>query len=542
MGNCLGLCELIGSPDRMKGLHRIRTLLPDNQPSTRRSKRQSAQRSGKNDIREVNVLTEATEDLKAHYDLCQELGRGQFGVIRLCKSKQTGEQFACKSIAKSRLCSQKDLDAVRREIQIMKQLQGHPKIVELKAVYEDRTWIHLVMELCEGGELFDKILKQKPHSENDAAEICKSLMEAVQFCQSHGVIHRDLKPENILLVSRTYPSQIKVADFGLAVNIEPGEKISGTAGSAYYIAPEVLKGEYSMEVDVWSSGVVLYILLCGMPPFWDSTEEGIFDAIKYGHLDLCSDPWPSISSAAKDLIRGMLCPDIRKRLTPERVLRHEWIVKHTQTSKTEQSSSLQQDSHISHTSWCFDASPSVSCSVVSEDSSFLSRNCTSLASSFEDSFIQSTYIERQTAATLSQEKCKREDKWLNPPPADEGSLQFETWISFIRFVDQILHELSCECVSKANKDINLIPKTIALLQSKNGLKCTTIEATSSKETVIVDLCKEKFLVVLDRENERIGWKHVEKVDSSISLDSSRSLLWSPCSAAIRIQAQPRLVC
>ncbi|KAJ7550726.1 hypothetical protein O6H91_07G114800 [Diphasiastrum complanatum] len=338
MGNCLGLCELFASPDRSRALHHtsvIQSAEGNLGRSARRPQHTNDNRRrkvSKSILGPITVLDESTDDVKLHYDLGPELGRGQFGVIRFCTNKHTGENFACKSIAKGRLCRQKDIDDIRREIQIMRQLVGQPNIVELKDVYEDHTWVHLVMELCEGGELFDSIVHKKVYSEKEAAAICKTLMEALAYCHKCGVIHRDLKPENILLAKG--PDQtnvVKLADFGLAVNFRPGEKHCGMAGSAYYIAPEVLKGEYGEEADVWSAGVVLYILLSGVPPFWGDTEEAIFNAIKFGHLDLSSDPWPSVSAAAKDLIKGMLRQEIKKRLTPGQVLNHRWIVEHTQT-------------------------------------------------------------------------------------------------------------------------------------------------------------------------------------------------------------------
>ncbi|EFJ13416.1 hypothetical protein SELMODRAFT_450109, partial [Selaginella moellendorffii] len=255
-----------------------------------------------------------------NYELGEELGRGQFGVIRLCRHRSTGERLACKSIAKAKLTSAADVRDVQREIEIMQQLAGNPHIVGLRDVVEDDESVHMVMELCEGGELFDRIVERKMYCERDAARVCKTVVEVIQCCNARGIIHRDLKPENILLVDAASNSRIKVADFGLAVHFHPGETHSGMAGSAYYIAPEVLRGEYGPEVDVWSAGVVLYVMLCGVPPFWDETEEGIFDAIRYGHLDLSSDPWPKLSASVKRLVRGMLCQDPSKRLTPAQIL------------------------------------------------------------------------------------------------------------------------------------------------------------------------------------------------------------------------------
>ncbi|CAI9773435.1 unnamed protein product [Fraxinus pennsylvanica] len=271
------------------------------------------------------ILGKPYEDIKAHYSLGKELGRGQFGVTRLCADIATGLQYACKSISKKKLVTKSDKDDMRREIQIMQHLSGQSNIVEFKGAYEDKQSVHLVMELCAGGELFDRIIAKGHYSERAAASICRSIVKVVQICHFMGVMHRDLKPENFLLSDKSEKALLKATDFGLSVFIEEGKVYKDLVGSAYYVAPEVLRRRYGKEADIWSAGVMLYILLSGVPPFWAETEKGIFDAILRGHVDFDSKPWQSISNSAKDLVLRMLTQDPEERITAAEVLEHPWM-------------------------------------------------------------------------------------------------------------------------------------------------------------------------------------------------------------------------
>eukprot|EP00252_Welwitschia_mirabilis_P011561 TRINITY_DN2584_c0_g1_i1.p1 TRINITY_DN2584_c0_g1~~TRINITY_DN2584_c0_g1_i1.p1 ORF type:complete len:531 (-),score=115.98 TRINITY_DN2584_c0_g1_i1:306-1898(-) len=271
------------------------------------------------------VLGKPMDDVRSHYIIGSELGRGQFGVTYLCTDKENKQVYACKSIAKRKLINKDDVEDVRREIQIMHHLTGQPNIVELKGAYEDRHSVNLVMELCAGGELFDRIIAKGHYSEMAAAGLLRQMVTVVHTCHTMGVIHRDLKPENFLFLSKDENSPLKATDFGLSVFYKPGEIFRDIVGSAYYVAPEVLRRNYGSEVDIWSAGVILYILLSGVPPFWAETEAGIFEAILDGYIDFESDPWPSISSAAKDLISRMLKQNPKERLTAAEVLNHPWM-------------------------------------------------------------------------------------------------------------------------------------------------------------------------------------------------------------------------
>nr|XP_034584401.1 uncharacterized protein LOC117847320 [Setaria viridis] len=284
---------------------------------------------GGGEKKRLSVLGEEGCDVGAgiedKYALDRELGRGEFGVTYLCMDRGTRELLACKSISKRKLRTPVDVEDVRREVAIMRHLPKSPSIVSLREACEDDGAVHLVMELCEGGELFDRIVARGHYTERAAAAVTRTIVEVVQLCHRHGVIHRDLKPENFLFANKKENSPLKAIDFGLSIFFKPGEKFSEIVGSPYYMAPEVLKRNYGPEIDIWSAGVILYILLCGVPPFWAETEQGVAQAILRGNIDFKREPWPNVSDNAKDLVRQMLQPDPKLRLTAKQVLEHPWL-------------------------------------------------------------------------------------------------------------------------------------------------------------------------------------------------------------------------
>ncbi|KAH6794612.1 calcium-dependent protein kinase 32 [Perilla frutescens var. hirtella] len=264
-------------------------------------------------------------NIEEFYELGRELGRGEFGITYMCTDKSRGDVYACKSISKKKLRTRVDIEDVRREVEIMKHLPKHPNIVTLKDTYEDDNAVHLVMELCEGGELFDRIVARGHYTERAAAAVTRTIVEVIQNCHKHGVMHRDLKPENFLFGNKKETAPLKAIDFGLSVFFKPGQTFDEIVGSPYYMAPEVLKRSYGPEIDVWSAGVILYILLCGVPPFWAETEQGVAQAIIRSAVDFKRDPWPKVSDRAKDLVKKMLNPDPKLRLTAQEVLDHPWL-------------------------------------------------------------------------------------------------------------------------------------------------------------------------------------------------------------------------
>nr|XP_043631692.1 calcium-dependent protein kinase 26-like [Erigeron canadensis] len=271
------------------------------------------------------VLKTKTGFLKDHYTMGLKLGHGQFGTTSVCIDKKTGKQFACKSISKRKLVTEDDVEDVRKEVEIMHHLSGHPNVVTIEGAYEDAYEVHLIMELCAGGELFEKIAQKGHFTERKAADLLRTIASVIEACHSLGVVHRDLKPENFLFVDKDEDSPLKSIDFGLSVFFKPGEILTDIVGSPYYVAPEVLLKHYGSEIDIWSAGVILYILLSGVPPFWGETETDLFREILEGEIDFSFSPWPGISSSAKDLIQKMLIRDRSRRITAHEVLRHPWI-------------------------------------------------------------------------------------------------------------------------------------------------------------------------------------------------------------------------
>ena len=266
------------------------------------------------------------KDVSRDYRLGKVLGRGQFGTTRLAEDVNAhGQKFACKSIAKGKLNCKEDIEDVQREVQIMHHLKGHPNVTYLRGAYEDKQNVHLVMDLCGGGELFDAIIKRGKYSEKDAADLIRTIVSVVAHCHNMGVIHRDLKPENFLLQTTGTDSPVLCTDFGLSVFFKPGDRFKDVVGSAYYVAPEVLRRDYGPEADIWSCGVILYILLSGMPPFWGDTENDIFKCILRGRLDFKSEPWPIISNEAKACVARMLEMDPKKRATAAEILADPWM-------------------------------------------------------------------------------------------------------------------------------------------------------------------------------------------------------------------------
>lgn len=314
-----------GSPLPVQNKPPEQMTIPKEEQPTKPKKPHQIKRVSSAGLRIESVLQTKTGNFKEFFILGRKLGQGQFGTTFLCVQKATRKEYACKSIAKRKLLTDEDVEDVRREIQIMHHLAGHPNVISIEGAYEDAVAVHVVMELCKGGELFDRIIQHGHYTERKAAELTRTIVGVVEACHSLGVMHRDLKPENFLLVNEEEDSLLKTIDFGLSVFFKPGEKFTDVVGSPYYVAPEVLRKRYGPEADVWSAGVILYILLSGVPPFWAETEQGIFEQVLHGDLDFSSDPWPSISESAKDLVRRMLVRDPRRRLTAHEVLCHPWV-------------------------------------------------------------------------------------------------------------------------------------------------------------------------------------------------------------------------
>ncbi|ONM60067.1 CDPK-related kinase 1 [Zea mays] len=265
----------------------------------------------------------------AKYDLGEEIGRGHFGYTCSAKAKKgehKGQDVAVKVIPKAKMTTAIAIEDVRREVRILSSLTGHSNLVQFYDAFEDEDNVYIVMELCKGGELLDRILARGgKYSEEDAKVVMVQILGVVSFCHLQGVVHRDLKPENFLFSSKDENSPLKVIDFGLSDFVKPDERLNDIVGSAYYVAPEVLHRSYGTEADMWSIGVIAYILLCGSRPFWARTESGIFRAVLKAEPSFDEAPWPTLTAEAKDFVKRLLNKDYRKRMTAAQALSHPWI-------------------------------------------------------------------------------------------------------------------------------------------------------------------------------------------------------------------------
>ncbi|GFP85768.1 phosphoenolpyruvate carboxylase kinase 1 [Phtheirospermum japonicum] len=262
--------------------------------------------------------------LEREYRVGEEIGRGRYGVVSRCYSAVTGQCFAVKSIEK-RLIQDDAVDSLclRNEAKLMLLASGHPNVLGIFDVYEDDEFLHVVLEYCGSGDLFQRITGRTIFGESEARRVMVPLLEAIAHIHDRGVAHRDIKPDNILFNSYNEP---KLADFGSAECFGNGRLMSGIVGTPYYVAPEVVAGmDYNEKVDVWSAGVILYIMLSGIPPFYGESAREIFEAVLRGNLRFPRSVFGSVSLEAKDLLRRMLCKDVSRRFSAEQVLRHQWM-------------------------------------------------------------------------------------------------------------------------------------------------------------------------------------------------------------------------
>uniref|UniRef100_A0A671MBR7 calcium/calmodulin-dependent protein kinase n=1 Tax=Sinocyclocheilus anshuiensis TaxID=1608454 RepID=A0A671MBR7_9TELE len=276
------------------------------------------------------------------YQLYEELGKGSFSVVRRCVKLCTGQEYAAKIINTKKL-SARDHQKLEREARICRLLK-HPNIVRLHDSISEEGFHYLLFDLVTGGELFEDIVAREYYSEADASHCIQQILEAVLHCHQMGVVHRDLKPENLLLASKCKNAAVKLADFGLAIEVQGDQQkkiqlfciicltsgiqmvFSGFAGTPGYLSPEVLRKEaYGKPVDIWACGVILYILLVGYPPFWDEDQHKLYQQIKAGAYDFPSPEWDTVTPEAKNLINQMLTINPAKRIMAQEALKHPWV-------------------------------------------------------------------------------------------------------------------------------------------------------------------------------------------------------------------------
>lgn len=270
------------------------------------------------------------------YKVIKKLGKGGYGIVYEIESKLTHDLFACKVISKKKVN-----DSFETEKKILIQCD-YPNIVKISDIFQDPKFYYIVMEECLGGELFDKIIDHiqanKMYSEKEAANLFEQLMRAIAYLHEKKICHRDLKPENLLFATKAPDSPLKLIDFGLSKSYGMDNRMKSKVGTAYYVAPEVLKGNYNEKCDVWSAGTILYILLSGDPPFNGKTDNDIYNKIMKEKFNFPEKRWKNISEEAKDLIKKMLSPQ-DKRPTAAEVLQHAWF----QKVKTEPEKPLEFD-------------------------------------------------------------------------------------------------------------------------------------------------------------------------------------------------------
>ncbi|XP_068575366.1 calcium/calmodulin-dependent protein kinase type II subunit gamma isoform X26 [Cebidichthys violaceus] len=259
------------------------------------------------------------------YQLYEELGKGAFSIVRRCVKKSTGQEYAAKIINTKKL-SARDHQKLDREARICRLLK-HPNIVRLHDSISEEGFHYLVFDLVTGGELFEDIVAREYYSEADASHCINQILESVSHIHQHDIVHRDLKPENLLLASKMKGAAVKLADFGLAIEVQGDQQAwFGFAGTPGYLSPEVLrKDPYGKPVDIWACGVILYILLVGYPPFWDEDQHKLYQQIKAGAYDFPSPEWDTVTPEAKNLINQMLTINPAKRITADQAIKHPWV-------------------------------------------------------------------------------------------------------------------------------------------------------------------------------------------------------------------------
>jgi len=273
------------------------------------------------------ILLEAEDDptgksIHELFDIGEKIGSGAFAIVKVATSKKTNRHYAVKILNASNTTQNPD-----KEIAIMQKVD-HPNIIRLYSIFQEENQIYMVMELVTGGELFDKIVQKGHYTETDAAVLVRKIVDAIAYLHSIGIAHRDLKPENLLLQSEDQDTEVKIADFGLSKIMDHQAMMKTACGTPGYVAPEVLQAQgYGPEVDMWSIGVITYILLCGFPPFYSDELPELFKKIMAVDYSFPATYWKDISEDAKDFIRALLVSNPKTRLTAAKALQHVWLNK-----------------------------------------------------------------------------------------------------------------------------------------------------------------------------------------------------------------------
>jgi len=277
-------------------------------------------------VSKENFILLGCRGLRNHYDCTKKIGKGGFGKVFQVCNKKTKKLYACKKVSKLNI---NNLEKLRKEIEILKKLD-HPNIVKLYEVFESENSLYLIMEECFGGELFERIWKRiqanDMYTEKGVCSLIRQIIGTIEYCHNNGIVHRDLKPENLLFLNEGNEENnpIKIVDFGLSQFINLRQSLNSKVGSSLYVSPEVLAGNYNEKCDIWSAGIIIYILLSGEPPFYGPNDDTIYAKIKSLKYTFPEEKWKNISEEAKDLISKMLIKQ-EKRLSASQVLQHPWF-------------------------------------------------------------------------------------------------------------------------------------------------------------------------------------------------------------------------
>ena len=280
-------------------------------------------------IKKENLITHKVGKISKEYTFGKEIGKGSFGQVRLAIHKSTKQLRAIKIIKKGEV----NLENLINEISILSKL-SHPAIMQIYEIFEDNLNVYIVSEYCKGGELFDIITQKGSFSEKEACIVMKQLISAICYSHQNGIVHRDLKPENILMENDNDDLSIKLIDWGCAKTLKKKEKLHQADGTSYYIAPEVLKGNYDEKCDIWGFGIIFYILLCGYPPFNGDSDEEIFKSVLKGDLQFPPEEWDSVSDNAKNLIQKFLTKNPKKRISALESLQDIWFKENEEKEET----------------------------------------------------------------------------------------------------------------------------------------------------------------------------------------------------------------
>jgi serine/threonine protein kinase len=327
--------SLLDDPDEANGQRQPRQRRGDDGPPPCARKSRPAVTPAVSRCRRANIEERYLVDPRI-------LGAGHEGSVRECVDRSTGERRAVKSVRKGH--PSVEPGRIDREVELLREVRHHKNIVRLVDVFEDDKYVHIVTDLCRGGELFDRIVRKSSSAgggggkdgatpcfaEDEAARIMYQILGAVSHMHGRGIAHRDIKPENILFDTADDDSPVRIIDFGLSSRHDPDTDapMSSLVGTPYYIAPEVLLGRYDRRCDLWSVGVIAYVLLCGYPPFGGATDRQTHESVLRGRYEFHPEDWGGISAEAMDFVRGLLRADPRRRTTVQRALSHPWIVRH----------------------------------------------------------------------------------------------------------------------------------------------------------------------------------------------------------------------